>query len=148
MEFLLLSCRHYSSRNVLSGEEWGETAYFRRLQKFWFEISLISLAQWNGTFQLHRPNPATAHLVIVLASRIQKSSTGNNNFVKWKGTFRSDRPKWPDRSKWTTFKAGHEYSGWTKLKWSIPFDVHVQLCTNRNFWNFGFNGKHPLFTCV
>ena len=94
------------------------------------------------------PTQATAHLVIVLASRILKSSTGNNNFVKWKGTFWSDRPKWPDRSKWTTFKAGHEYSGWTKLKWSIPFDVHVQLFTNRNFWNFGFNGKHPLFTCV
>ena len=32
-------------------------------------------------------------------SRIQKSCTGDNNFVKWKGTFRSDRPKIPDRSK-------------------------------------------------
>ena len=28
---------------------------------------------------------ATAHLVIVLVSRIQKSGTGDNNFVKWKG---------------------------------------------------------------
>ena len=39
------------------------------------------------------PTQATARLVIVLVSRIQKSSTGDNNFVKWKGTFRSDRPK-------------------------------------------------------
>ena len=28
---------------------------------------------------------------------MQKSGTGVNNFVKWKGTFRSDRPKWADR---------------------------------------------------
>ena len=52
------------------------------------------------------PTQATKRVVIVLVSRIQKSGTGNNNFVKWKGTFRSDRPKWPDRSLWTTFKVG------------------------------------------
>ena len=33
-----------------------------------------------------------------LVSRIEKSGTGDNNFGKWKGTFR-----------WTTFKAGPEY---------------------------------------
>ena len=27
-------------------------------QKFWFKISEISRAQWNGTFQLHRPDPS------------------------------------------------------------------------------------------
>ena len=31
---------------------------------------------------------ATAHLVIVLISRIQKSGNGDNNFVKWKGKIR------------------------------------------------------------
>ena len=36
------------------------------------------------------PTQATARLVIVLVTRIQKSSTGNNNFAKWKGIFRSD----------------------------------------------------------
>ena len=50
-----------------------------------------------------------------------------NNFVKWKGTFPSDLPKWPDRSKWTTFKSGPEYSGRTKPKWSVPFDVPTQI---------------------
>ena len=64
----------------------------------------------------------TARLVIVLVSRMQKSVTGDNNFVKWKGTFWSDRKKWADRSKWTTFKAGPEYSGPTKPKWSVSFD--------------------------
>ena len=62
-----------------------------------------------------------------LVSRIEKSGTGDNNFGKWKGTFRSDRPKWPDRSQWTTFKAGPEYSGRTKPKWSVPFDVPTEI---------------------
>ena len=50
---------------------------------------------FNGTVHsgCTDPTQATARLVIVLASRIQKSGTGDNNFVKWKGTFRSDRPK-------------------------------------------------------
>ena len=62
-----------------------------------------------------------------LVSRIEKSGTGDNNFGKWKGTFRSDRPKWPERSQWTTFKAGPEYSGRTKRKWSVPFDVPTEI---------------------
>ena len=41
--------------------------------------------------------------------------------------FRSDRPKWPDRSLWTTFKAGPEYSGRTKPKWSVPFDEPTEI---------------------
>ena len=36
-----------------------------------------------------RPKPP--RLVIVHVSRIQKSGTGDNNFVNWKNTFRSDR---------------------------------------------------------
>ena len=43
--------------------------------------------------------------LLVLVSRIEKNGNGGNNFGKWKGTFRSHRPKWPDRSQWTTFKA-------------------------------------------
>ena len=62
-----------------------------------------------------------------LVSRIEKSGTGDNNFGKWKGAFRSDRPKWPDRSQWTSFKAGPEYSGRTKPKWSVPFDQPTEI---------------------
>ena len=49
----------------------------------------------NGTVHSGCSNPtqATARLVIVLVNGIQKISTGDNNFVKWKGTFLSDRPK-------------------------------------------------------
>ena len=52
------------------------------------------------------PTQTSPRLGIVRVSRIQKSGTGDNNFVKWKGTFRSNQPKWADRSKWTTFKGG------------------------------------------
>ena len=78
---------------------------------------------------------ATARLVIFPVSRIQKSGTGDNNFVKLKGTFRSDRP---DRSNWTTFKAGPEYPGRTKPKRFVPFDVPPEISRN-----FGLNGKRP-----
>ena len=73
------------------------------------------------------PTQATSRLVIVLVSRIQKSGIGDNSFVRWKGKFRSNRPKWPDRSKRTTFKAGSEYSGRTKPKLSLPFDVPYEI---------------------
>ena len=46
------------------------------------------------------PTQATARLVIVLVSRMQKRGTGNNNFVKRKGTFRFDRPKCLDHWSW------------------------------------------------
>ena len=75
--------------------------------------------------------------LIVLVSRIQKRGTRDNNFVKWRGTRRSNQPKWPDRSKWTTFRAGHEYSGQTKPKWTFP----LIWSTNQNFWNFGLKGN-------
>ena len=83
----------------------------------------------NGTvhFASTDPTQAAARSVILLVSRRQKIDTGDNNFVKWKGTFRSDRPKWPDWSKWTTLKAGSEYCGQTKpklpefwLEWKAP----------------------------
>ena len=73
------------------------------------------------------PTQASARMVIVFVNRMQKSGTGDNNFVKWKGTFGSDRRKRRDRLKWTTFKAGPEYSGRTKRKWSVPFDVPTEI---------------------
>ena len=63
-------------------------------------------------------------LVVVLASKIQKSGTGDNTFVKWERTFGFDRP---DRSKGTIFKDCPKYSGRTKRKWSIPFDVPTKI---------------------
>ena len=48
-------------------------------------------------------------------------------FCQMERKFRSDRQKWPDWSKRTTFKPGLEYSGRTKPKWSVPFDVPAEI---------------------
>ena len=75
------------------------------------------------------PTEATKHLVIVLVSKIQKSGTGDNNFVKWltdhfgptdqdNGTVKVDHLQ---------IKAGPKCSGWTKPKWCVPFDVTTEI---------------------
>ena len=40
-------------------------------QKFWFEISETSRAQWNGTFRLHRPDPNLSAFCIVASQQTQ-----------------------------------------------------------------------------
>ena len=60
-------------------------------KKFLFQISEKPLAQWKVHSSCTDQTKATASLVIVLVSRIQISGPGENNFVKWKETFRSDR---------------------------------------------------------
>ena len=109
-------------------------------KKFRWEISEIVTAQWNSTFEfrLHRPGTqATARLVIVLVSRIQKSGAGVNNFVKWKGRFRSD---WPEMNR-------HGKKG---LPWKLVPNIPVGPSRNGLFhligtkWNsrsFGLNAK-------
>ena len=59
-----------------------------------FRLDILKFHVPSGTIHSGYTDPtqATARLVIVLVSRIQKSGTGDNNFVKWKGTFRSYRP--------------------------------------------------------
>ena len=53
-------------------------------QKFRFEISKIYKPNGSVHSGSIDPTQATARLVIVLVTRIQGSSTRNNNFVKWK----------------------------------------------------------------
>ena len=62
-------------------------------QKIQFEVSEIPCVPWNSILGCTYPTQAMAHLVIVLVSRMQKSGTGQNNFVKWKGTFWSNKSK-------------------------------------------------------
>ena len=62
--------------------------------------------------------------------------------IKWlhpmAGIIRSYRPNWPDWSKWTTFKSKVVPNILVGLNWNDPF----HLISNRNFRNFGLNGKH------
>ena len=125
----------------------GELLGGRRLGAFSWSPETRFLVFWENIFCLICSHTRTsfhfsACSVIVLVSRKQKSSTGDNNFVKRKGTFQSNWLKWPDQSKRTTFKAGPEYSSRTKPKESVP----LFWCTNQNFWNFGLNGKSPSFS--
>ena len=64
--------------------------------KFWKFHSLNGMIQ---SAELIWPKP------LHVWYRMQKSGTGDNNFVKWKGAM-----KWPDWSKGTTFKGGRKYS--------------------------------------
>ena len=69
------------------------------------------------------------------------------NEVKWGGTFRSDQSKWPDRSKWTTFKGGTKYAGRTEPKWSLPF-CGRQLSNSVRQSDGAFLAGNRVATCV
>ena len=99
------------------------------IQTIWDVMALLSA--------LHFPSETTS---LVLVSRIQKrGGTGDNNFGKWKGTFQSEWPKWPDQSLWTPFKAQVP---------NIPVRPNrngpFHLWTYRNFRNFWLEWKAPV----
>ena len=71
---------------------------------------------------------ATARLVIVLE---KKWRWRQQLFWTGTGTLRFDRPKWEDRSKWTTFKGSPKHCGRTEPKWSVPFDFYPKF---PEFW--------------
>ena len=81
-------------------------------QKFQCEITEIPRAEWTVHYDCTDPTQATARLVIVLVSRIQKSGTGNNNFVN------SVRP---------TEMSGPLVPGQSKPKWSVPFVIPTEI---------------------
>ena len=90
-------------------------------------MSEISRAQWNGTVRLHRPDPGHRAFGFCFCNQDTKERYWGQQFVKWKGIFRTNWPKLPDRSQWTTFKAGPEYSGRTKPSRSVPFDIPTEI---------------------
>ena len=68
-------------------------------QKSPFETSEILRAKWNGTFRLHRPDPSRRAFPYCSCKQETKEPYWGQQFVKWKGTFQSNRQKWPDLSK-------------------------------------------------
>ena len=110
-------------------------------QKFWFEISKIPRAQWNGSFRFHIP--VTRHRVFAYCSRCKQDTNleryWGQQFCQMERTFGSDRLKWVDWSKWTTFKGCPKYFGRTAPKWLVP----LILISNQNLRIFGLNGKRP-----
>ena len=111
-----------------------------RLWKFGHFTSLIE--QYIPVAQT-RPKPP-ARLVIVIVSRTQRSGTADNNFVKWKGTFRYDRQKWPGLSQWRPP---------SKVVPNIAVvpnrnGLFHSLISNLNFRNSELNGKLPWFNLL
>jgi len=88
------------------------------------------------------PTQATARFFIVLVSRIQNSGTGDNNFVKWKGTFHFFPTEMTG-----PVKVDH-LQRWSQILRSDrnanrngPF----HFISYRNFQNFGLNGQRLQF---
>ena len=88
-------------------------------QKFRFEISEMSRAQWNDTFSFHRPDPS--HRAFGYCSC--KQETGYKRAIL--GT---------DRSKWTTFKKVIFQSDQTEV---VRF-----ICPNSDQHRFSPNNIH------
>ena len=81
---------------------------------------------------------ATERLVVVLVSRIQKSSARDNNFVKGKGEFG------PTDGNDQTGQSG-PLKSWSKILRSDRTEMvrSINLISKRNFRKFGMNGKRP-----
>ena len=78
---------------------------------------------------------ATACLIIVLVSRIQRSFTGHNNFFKWKETGPTDRNDKP-------VEVDHRWIPNVPVGPNRNCPFH--LISNRDFRDLGLNGKLPL----
>ena len=92
-------------------------------QEFRLEISEIARAQWNGTFRLHRPVPNHRVFGYCSCKQYTKQRYWGQQFCQMEG----DISVRPDQSKCTTFKAGLEYFGRTKPKWSVPSDARTEI---------------------
>ena len=75
---------------------------------------------------------AIGSLVIVLVSRIQVIGPGENNFVKWKGTFRSDRP---DQVRSVSVKGSHSQGETIR--------ACARVGWGRCFFSLSWEGEHP-----
>ena len=97
-------------------------------QKLRFEISEIPCAQWNGTVRLYRLDPSHRTFGYYSSKQVTKERYWGQQISQMERNI-SVRPKEmnSDRSKWTTFKAGPEYTGCTKPKWSVPCYVPTEI---------------------
>ena len=78
-------------------------------------------------FRLLKPDPSHRAFGYCSCKQDTKEEYWGQQFCQMERDVRSERRKLPDRSKWTTFKAGPEYSGRTEPEWSVPFDVSTEI---------------------
>ena len=104
-------------------------------QKFRFKISEIPRAQWNSTFRFHRAFGYCS------CKQDTKERYWGQQFCYMERDI-SVRPAE------ITGPVKVDYlQSWSRIFWSDQTEmVRSILCTNRNFRNFGLNGKRPWST--
>ena len=107
-------------------------------QKFRFEISEISRAQWNGTFRLHRPDPSHRAFGHFSCKLDTKQWYEGQQFCQMERDF-SVRSTEMARS----VKVDHLQRRSQIFRSDRTETVRSNLISNRNFRNFGLNGKRP-----
>ena len=112
-------------------------------QKFRFEISEILRVQWNGTFRLHRPDPSHRALGYCSCKQDTEERYWGQQFCQMERNI-SDRPTEMTRP----VKEDHLQS-WSRIFRSDQTEMVRSIsCSNRNYRNFGLNGKRPLLMAV
>ena len=109
-------------------------------KKFGFEILEIPGAQWNSIFWFHRPKPRYCAFGYCTCFQDTKEQFLGQQFCQMElQTFQFDWMKWPDWSKWTTFKGDPNIIISVEPNQNGPF----HLISNQNFQNFGLNKRCP-----
>ena len=107
-------------------------------QKFRFEISEISRAQWSCTFRLHRPDPCHHAFGYCSCKQDTKERYCGQQFCEIERDISV-----PPTEMTRLVKVDHLQS-WSQIFRSDQTEMVRSIwCTNRNFRNFGLNGKRP-----
>ena len=107
-------------------------------QKFRFEISEISRAQWSCTFRLHRPDPSHHAFGYCSCKQDTKERYCGQQFCEIEKDISV-----PPTEMTRLAKVDHLQS-WSQIFRSDQTEMVRSIwCTHQNFRNFGLNGKRP-----
>ena len=135
--------QYLSSRNLRALEGPG-IGYLKKTLQYRGVFHSTKILVWkfeNSTCQMERFIPVSqirskpqGVCLLFLLQAGSKERYWGQQFCQMEGTFRSDRPKWVDWSKWTTFKGGPKYSGRAEPEWFIPFDFWPKVADIWGEW--------------
>ena len=107
-------------------------------QKFHCEISEVSHAQWNGSFQLNRPNPSRCVCAYCSCKQDTKERFWGQQFCQM------ERDISVRRTEMTRPVKEHHLQSWSRtFRSDLTEMVRSIWCTKWNFQNFGLNGNCP-----
>ena len=98
--FVLLHTRLYSTFNYFPSFPFFHFIYLYQLLFTLCAFHSTKIPVWNfGNSGYTDPTQATARFLCCSCKQDTKEPYWGQQFVKWKGTFQPNRPKWPDLSK-------------------------------------------------